>query len=244
MTAEKWLPVPGYEGRYEVSDLGRVRSIARTDLYGRPVPEKILAQTKRGKHGQYRGVQLSSGTSTKALGIQLAREGKTDAEIGAAVANFRRKNARIVNRYTHRLVLEAFVGQCPDGMECAHENGDSTDNRLSNLSWKTPSANNLDKQRHGTDPQRNKTHCPNGHAYTEDNVYDPTMKHRRCITCAREKARNQGAPKTPRTHCMQGHALTPDNVTSNGSGGARKCRTCHNARARARARARRQGTRA
>jgi DNA invertase Pin-like site-specific DNA recombinase len=38
----------------------------------------------------------------------------------------------------------------PDGMEAAHDNGVRTDNRLVNLSWKTPSGNTEDKRRHGT----------------------------------------------------------------------------------------------
>ena len=41
---EKWKPVLGYEGEYEVSDQGRVKSLARKDTFGtgRPVAEKIL----------------------------------------------------------------------------------------------------------------------------------------------------------------------------------------------------------
>jgi hypothetical protein len=50
----------------------------------------------------------------------------------------------------HRLVLEAFVGPCPKGMECAHNNGVRDDCRLSNLRWDTPSNNNADKNKHGT----------------------------------------------------------------------------------------------
>lgn len=53
-------------------------------------------------------------------------------------------------RYVHRLVLEAFVGPCPEGMQCCHKNGDPTDNRLENLRWDTASANHLDKRKHGT----------------------------------------------------------------------------------------------
>ena len=49
----------------------------------------------------------------------------------------------------HRLVLEAFVGPCPKGKECGHENGNASDNRLENLSWKTPSENQKDRARHG-----------------------------------------------------------------------------------------------
>lgn len=49
----------------------------------------------------------------------------------------------------HRLVLEAFVGPCPAGMECRHENGSKADNRLSNLSWGTHHENATDTIRLG-----------------------------------------------------------------------------------------------
>jgi hypothetical protein len=41
----------------------------------------------------------------------------------------------------HRLVLEAFVGKCPDGMEALHGQGGRADARLDNLSWGTPKKN-------------------------------------------------------------------------------------------------------
>ncbi len=49
----------------------------------------------------------------------------------------------------HHLVLEAFVGPRPEGMECRHLNGDPFDNRPENLAWGTRSENALDKVRHG-----------------------------------------------------------------------------------------------
>ena len=39
------------------------------------------------------------------------------------------------NLLVHRLVLETFVGPCPDGMECDHVNRNRSDNRLQNLRW-------------------------------------------------------------------------------------------------------------
>jgi hypothetical protein len=41
----------------------------------------------------------------------------------------------------HRLILEAFIGPRPEGMECCHRNGIKTDNRLSNLEWNTHKEN-------------------------------------------------------------------------------------------------------
>lgn len=50
-----------------------------------------------------------------------------------------------------RLLLETFVGKAPTQKHhAAHENGIKKDNRLKNLSWKTPAENNADKEKHGT----------------------------------------------------------------------------------------------
>ena len=50
----------------------------------------------------------------------------------------------------HRLILEAFVGPRPDGMECCHANGDRRDNRPCNLRWDTRASNMEDRDRHGS----------------------------------------------------------------------------------------------
>lgn len=50
----------------------------------------------------------------------------------------------------HRVVLEAFVGPCPIGMEGCHFDGDPTNNNLENLRWDTPESNRTDLDRHGT----------------------------------------------------------------------------------------------
>jgi len=60
------------------------------------------------------------------------------------------ENRKGVDRYVHRLVLEAFVGICPGGMQCAHNDGDPSNNNLSNLRWDTPLNNSRDKIVHGT----------------------------------------------------------------------------------------------
>jgi len=60
------------------------------------------------------------------------------------------KHGKQYNKTLHRLVLEAFVGPCPPNMECCHNNGIPTDNRLENLRWDTYRKNQLDRVRHGT----------------------------------------------------------------------------------------------
>lgn len=52
--------------------------------------------------------------------------------------------------YVHRLVLEAFVGPCPEGMECCHNDGNATNNQIENLRWDTHQSNMLDRTSHGT----------------------------------------------------------------------------------------------
>lgn len=49
----------------------------------------------------------------------------------------------------HRLVLDAFAGPRPEGMECRHLNGDPKDNRLRNLVWGTRAENMADRTRLG-----------------------------------------------------------------------------------------------
>jgi hypothetical protein len=54
-------------------------------------------------------------------------------------------------RYVHLLVLETFVGPCPDGMEARHfPDNDPANNRLGNLQWSTHAENIADKVTHGT----------------------------------------------------------------------------------------------
>lgn len=120
--AEEWKPVVGYEGLYEVSSFGQVRSLRRTCKASRgigairPVPEKIMTQVLRKGYP----------------GTSLCRNGK-------------HKIVRI-----HKLVLEAFVGPCPRGMNGAHDDGNPLNCRASNLRWDTQEGNCADKHRHGT----------------------------------------------------------------------------------------------
>jgi len=52
--------------------------------------------------------------------------------------------------FVHRLVLFAFVGPRPDGMQACHNDNDRQNNRADNLRWDTAKNNNADKRKHGT----------------------------------------------------------------------------------------------
>lgn len=58
-------------------------------------------------------------------------------------------NRKARHIFAHILVLNAFVGPCPDGLECCHEDGDPTNNHVGNLRWDTRKANVADTRRHG-----------------------------------------------------------------------------------------------
>jgi len=158
---ETWKPIPGFEGKYEVSDLGRVKSLPRT--------------IQRGGHNYRIRGQILKQTPDKA-GRLL---------VGLYPGSVRRGKLHFV----HRLVLEAFVGPRPEGMVCCHHNDVSTDNRLCNLRWDTMSANNYDKVRNGGDHNASRTHCDSGHEYTPDNTQVLLKGGRQCIECHRRYVR-------------------------------------------------------
>lgn len=125
MTEERWLPVPGYEGSYEVSDQGRVRSLdRRVNVRGRWGPETRF----------YKGTvrEPCAGGTNKYLMVVLS------------------VNNRQCTRTIHSLVLEAFVGPCPRGEEGRHLNCTHYDNRLTNLAYGTRRKNREDSRAAGT----------------------------------------------------------------------------------------------
>ena len=75
-----------------------------------------------------------------------------------------------------------------------------------------------------------KTHCPQGHPYSGDNLYRRTDGGRDCRACMRERQRRFYArqPKKERvksTHCRNGHLYSEGNVYYL-KAGSRKCKTC------------------
>ena len=87
----------------------------------------------------------------------------------------------------HRVVLAAFVGPCPPGLQGCHKNDIGSDNRLSNLRWDTQSNNAYDCIANGNHPSKGKTKCPSGHEYTNTNTYITKAGVRQCRQCHRER---------------------------------------------------------
>lgn len=100
-------------------------------------------------------------------------------------------------RTVHSLVLEAFAGPRPEGQEVRHLNGVRTDNRLENLAYGTSSENKADLVAHGNHYWANKTHCPQGHEYTPDNIHWCRLRtgsvRRSCKVCRNAEQRRRRA---------------------------------------------------
>lgn len=96
-------------------------------------------------------------------------------------------------RAVHLVMMAAFMGPRPDGLETLHANGNPEDSSLLNLSYGTSTQNHLDMVAHGTHFWANKTECPQGHEYTPDNIYSIIHANgrpsRHCKTCTINRAR-------------------------------------------------------
>lgn len=60
-----------------------------------------------------------------------------------------RQDKRMIRKLLHHIVLEAFCGPCPQGMQGCHRNDNRLDNQLGNLRWDTPASNFRDRDRNG-----------------------------------------------------------------------------------------------
>ena len=112
--SEVWLNIKGYEGHYQVSSSGRVKSLSRVVECRKGVfvnkKERILSDWNCGKG--YRKVKLSKDSAEKSIRV-------------------------------HRLVAETFLSNPEAKSEVNHKNGIKDDNRVENLEWATGSENVL-----------------------------------------------------------------------------------------------------
>ena len=162
-TPERWLPIAGYEGYYDVSDHGRVRSHDRW----LEVPNRWGTTTRYFKPGR------------------ILREKRKKSPLHAYANVILSVNDVQDTRQVHRLVLEAFVGPCPPGMEACHGPAGLMDNSLSNLRWGTWSENAYDRVRDGNHEKANREACPRGHALALPNLQpnEYARGHRKCYAC-------------------------------------------------------------
>lgn len=160
---EEWRPVVGYEGWYEVSNLGRVRGLTR------------WVSAKDGGRQLVRGrVKRLFNNPRGNVIVLLHRNGQ--------------QRCCVVSR----LVAASFIGPCPIDMEVCHNNGDHTDNRPENLRYDTHRENIVDQVRHGTHAKSSRDACKWGHEYVGDSYY-MYKGARRCRVCQAEHNSRIGA---------------------------------------------------
>ena len=118
MAAEVWKDIPGYEGRYQASTYGRIRSVDReiTQLgrWGRPFTRRLKGRVLRPaatKKDPHLYVSLGHGAN------------------GSTV---------------HSLVARTFLGPPREGQEVRHLDGDASNNRVENLAYGSRTENILD----------------------------------------------------------------------------------------------------
>jgi hypothetical protein len=123
---ETWKDVAGYEGLYQVSNLGRVRSLDRVVPDSRGWTRKIKGRI----------LKTQNTGNNKYWMLILSKEG-------------------IHETFTvHKLVASAFLGPCPKGMEILHGVEGKEVNTPSNLRYGTRSENAFDRLRDGTQSNR------------------------------------------------------------------------------------------
>lgn len=113
MQQEIWRSIQGFEGLYEASSFGRIRSLDKIVKSGNRFNKNISEAIKKGK------ILKQVDTGLGYLQVCLRKYGKNHS------------------LYVHRLVWEAFKGPIPEGMQVNHINEIKSDNRLGNLNLVT-----------------------------------------------------------------------------------------------------------
>lgn len=165
---EDWRAIPGWEGAYEASSHGRIRSVDR------------WIETRRGTRYWRQGRLLTI---------------KTTGSSGYYQVDLRKSGA-VKKLSVHRLICVTFHGPCPDGYEeVRHLNDAKIDNRACNLAWGTKKQNAADALRNGRNPNAGKTECKWGHPFDESNTKIGKNGWRWCRQCHRDDAARKRARK-------------------------------------------------
>ena len=121
---EVWKDIKGYEGYYQISNLGRVKSLSRI----------WIGKTKLGTDRPNR-------TKEKILKIAIEKGRKSNVKDSCYVVL--RKDGRNKHHYVHRLVAGAFIKNDNTELytQVNHKDGDRYNNCVENLEWVTPKQN-------------------------------------------------------------------------------------------------------
>lgn len=117
---EEWKPIPGYEGLYEVSNRGAVRSLDRIVIGRWGTPRRVRSRTLRIAKAKYVLATLSRDGVSKTFAVH---------RLVCEVFNGPPPSSN---------------------MHAAHKDGNPYNNVPENLYWATPSENCEDRKRHGT----------------------------------------------------------------------------------------------
>lgn len=151
---ETWVPVASFPG-YEVSDLGRVRSLPRPRKLTAEIVQQVLAHAKGGETQRELADRLGiSFSSVEKIRKRLLR---TDLSNNPKILTpspndkgylrvFLCRGSRAHTRYVHILVASAFHGPAPEDMEVNHKDTNKANNRADNLEYMT----RLENVRHAT----------------------------------------------------------------------------------------------
>ena len=156
MIEERWKDVVGYEGLYQVSDMGRIKSFLRKGSQITVVQINLVRQLLRNKIKQYNIEKITGLSEATIYRIKYSKNDYREKILKPTIANHGYAVVELKNKgknqktLVHRLVLETFVGSCPENMQCCHWDGNPRNNHLSNLRWDTRSGNQQDSIRHGT----------------------------------------------------------------------------------------------
>jgi hypothetical protein len=152
-SAEEWCPVHGFEGLYEITRSGRVRSL---DRWTRNWCASFI------RKGRELKPYLSHGYPV----VALTRAGKSQGY---------RLHVLLIETFGPPRPSKDHIAR--------HLNDIRTDFRLENLAWGTQSDNRHDSVRNGRHPMAIKTHCKYGHEYTPENTQILDGRRRKCRKC-------------------------------------------------------------